>query len=101
MYRYRAIASFHLWNEVCETAMNATRALLVERGIAAKIANFESSGTISSFVKLSHASGRDNVAILSLGTAGLHSDVRRGLRRAIWKIRRSTAARTPGNSSSG
>ncbi len=41
MYRYRAIASFFLWEAVCEAAMNATRQLLEERGVPGKIRDFD------------------------------------------------------------
>ena len=34
MYRYRAIASFHLWDAICDAAMDATRELLEERGVS-------------------------------------------------------------------
>ncbi len=75
MYRYRAIASFHLWDEVCDAAMNATRALLEERGIDAKIADFDIFWKdFHTFIKLSHASGREQKAILSAARATLHYD---------------------------
>ena len=32
MYRYRALASFYLWPDICKTAMDGTRRLIVERG---------------------------------------------------------------------
>ncbi len=75
MYRYRAIASFHLWNEVCDAAMGATRALLEERGVDGKIRDF---GTFwkdfHSYLRLLHASGRDRKAILSSERATLNYD---------------------------
>ena len=75
MYRYRAIASFHLWNEVCDAAMNATRALLEERGVDKGIPDFEVFWKdFHSFTRLSHASGREKMAILSSERAVLHYD---------------------------
>ena len=75
MYRYRAIASFHLWNEVCDAAMGATRALLEERGVDRKIRDF---GTFwedfHSYIRLLHASGRDRKSILSSERATLNYD---------------------------
>ncbi|MDP3224303.1 MAG: cobalamin-dependent protein, partial [Rubrivivax sp.] len=41
MYRYRAIASFFLWQEICDCAMAATRQLLIDRGLAAQVPDFE------------------------------------------------------------
>ena len=75
MYRYRAIASFHLWDEVCDTAMNATRELLEERGAQDKIVNFDVFwNDFQTYIRLLHASGTDAKAILSSGAAKLHYD---------------------------
>lgn len=75
MYRYRAIASFHLWNEICDAAMNATRSLLVERGIDRKIAEFDLFwNDFSRYVRLLHASGRTEKEILCTSNATLHYD---------------------------
>jgi hypothetical protein len=75
MYRYRAIASFYLWNEVCDAAMNATRALLEERGADKEIPDFGVFwNDFHSFIRLSHASGRDRKSILSSERAVLHYD---------------------------
>ena len=76
MYRYRAIASFHLWDEICDAAMNATRKLLDERGIAAKIPDFENFWRdFHAYTRLKHAHGRDNAQILSSARARLHFDI--------------------------
>jgi radical SAM superfamily enzyme YgiQ (UPF0313 family) len=75
MYRYRALASFYLWEEICATAMNATRQLLVERGIHQRIAYFEEFwDDFTTFVQLTHASGRDHATIMAPREAGLHYD---------------------------
>lgn len=75
MYRYRAIASFHLWSEVCDAAMNATRALLEEHGVHARIRDFDIFWKdFHSFIRLLHASGRDKKSMLSSERAMLHYD---------------------------
>ncbi len=75
MYRYRAIASFHLWGEVCDAAMNATRALLEERGVDKEIRAFDVFWKdFHSYIKLLHASGHDTNSILSSARATLHYD---------------------------
>lgn len=80
MYRYRAIASFHLWNDVCDTAMNATRKLLEEHGVHEKIADFDLFwNDFHTYIRLLHASGSDRNAILSFAAATLHYDFPRWL----------------------
>lgn len=75
MYRYRAIASFFLWDEVCDTAMEATRGLLAERGIDQTIPGFDLFwNDFHTFTRLSHASGRDRDSILSSERATLRYD---------------------------
>ena len=75
MYRYRAIASFHLWNEVCDAAMNATRELLEERGVPQRIADFDVFWQdFHTYIRLLHACGRDKATILSSAGALLHYD---------------------------
>lgn len=75
MYRYRAIASFHLWSEVCATAMGATRKLLEEAGVAAKIPDFDLFWRdFHTFIELSHATGRTEAEVLAPAEALLHYD---------------------------
>jgi radical SAM superfamily enzyme YgiQ (UPF0313 family) len=75
MYRYRAIASFHLWEDVCATAMQATRELLEERGIAQTIGYFEEFWSdFHTYVRLLHATGRSIEEILSSAHPVLHYD---------------------------
>lgn len=75
MYRYRAIASFHLWNEVCAAAMDATRSLIEEKGCDKAIPDFDLFWKdFHTFTRLSHASGRDKKAILSVASALLNYD---------------------------
>jgi hypothetical protein len=75
MYRYRAIASFFIWDEVCKTAMDATRRLLEERGVDLKIAGFDRFWKdFHTYIQLLHASGRNKEEIMSSASAVLHYD---------------------------
>ena len=75
MYRYRAIASFYLWDDVCNAAMSATLQLLEERGVHLKIRDFDVFWKdFHSYIRLLHASGRDKESILSSEQATLHFD---------------------------
>ena len=75
MYRYRAIASFYLWDDVCGAAMNATRQLLEERGVHLEIRDFDVFWKdFHSYIRFLHASGRDKESILSSEHATLHYD---------------------------
>lgn len=76
MYRYRAIASFHIWEAVCEAAMGATRKLFEERGLDRKIPDFDVFWSdLATYTRLLHASGRDRQAILSSASAVMHYDL--------------------------
>ena len=76
MYRYRAIASFQIWDDVSATAMETTRALLVEHGVDQQIAHFhEFWDDFSLFIRKQHASGREVEEILSNATATLRYDI--------------------------
>jgi hypothetical protein len=75
MYRYRAIASFHLWEHVCATAMEATRKLLAERGVPEKIANFDEFwADFTTYTRLRHASGYEASDIVADAHAMLGYD---------------------------
>lgn len=76
MYRYRAIASFHIWNSVCRTAMEATRTMLRQRGVAERFANFDDFwDDFSTYTQLQHASGHTAEEVLSPDYATLHYDI--------------------------
>ncbi len=76
MYRYRALASFYLWDAVCETAMGATAELLDENGAAAGIESFDEFWEdFSTYTRLLHASGCDRAGILSGARAMLRYDI--------------------------
>jgi len=75
MYRYRAIASFLVWDPVCDAAMQASRQLLESRGIAATIPDFDRFWRdFTTFIRLSHATGDTEERILAPTEAMLHYD---------------------------
>jgi hypothetical protein len=60
MYKYRAVASFFRWNEVCALACSKTKLLLRERGAAGQIADFDQVwADVNRYVHAKHASGTD------------------------------------------
>lgn len=76
MYRYRAIASFFIWDAVCGAAMKASRALLEARGVPATIPDFDRFwADFHSFTYLSHATGKTEEEILAPTEAVLHYDL--------------------------
>lgn len=80
MYKYRALASFFIWDEICDAAMQATRQLLEERGVHELIPDFGNFwGDFSTFVRLKHAHGRTEEEILSAETTVLGYDFERWL----------------------
>lgn len=75
MYKYRAIASFLLWDEVCQLAMDATAALLKERGVE-QIEDFDGLWhDLHQYVRARHATGTDLEQLLRPVTAVLRYDV--------------------------
>ena len=80
MYKYRAIASYFLWTDICACAMNATRRLLVERGVDRQIDDFD--GFWREFhtcIRLRHAHGATTEEVLAPVRAILRYDVPRWL----------------------
>jgi hypothetical protein len=76
MYRYRAIASFHIWDDICDAAMNATRRLFEERGIAKTIPEFQKFWSdFHLYTRLKHAHGREKAQILGSASAFLQYDI--------------------------
>jgi len=58
MYKYRAIASFHIWPQICAVAMDATRKMVLEKGAASQIADFERFwNDFHRYVEAKHAAG--------------------------------------------
>ncbi len=76
MYRYRALASFHLWDEICTTAMEATRQLLLDRGFAGQIQDFEEFwDDFTLHVRMQHACGSEREEILASRMAVLRYNI--------------------------
>jgi hypothetical protein len=75
MYKYRAIASFHLWSQICDTAMNVSRRLLEDRGVPENIPHFDEFwADFSTWVRLKHADGYTEHEILGSRHADLSYD---------------------------
>ena len=86
MYKYRAIASFHIWREMCATAMRATRQIAVDRGIAELIPNFDEFWSdFSKYVELKHADGRTRDEIVTARSAEFSYDIGTWLAREDYK----------------
>lgn len=76
MYRYRAIASFFLWQEICDCAMAATRQLLVTRGLAAQVPDFDAFwADFSTYTRNRHASGSQCSQLLEPVRAEMRHDI--------------------------
>jgi radical SAM superfamily enzyme YgiQ (UPF0313 family) len=80
MYKYRALASFHIWPEVCQAALDGTRKLLEDRGLTAGIKDFDQFwNDYHTFVALQHAHGSTTDEIVAPATATLRYDIKRWL----------------------
>ncbi|MBI4717864.1 MAG: radical SAM protein [Planctomycetes bacterium] len=80
MYRYRAIASFPLWREVCRLAMEATKKLIVARGIAVEMPELDSFWRdFHRYVELKHAHGDTPTEVLAPVRTALRHDIPRWL----------------------
>ncbi len=76
MYKYRARASFFAWPEVCATAMDTTRRLLLERGAADAIPEFDELWQdLHSYLEHKHAHGTTPDTILAPVHTSLRYDV--------------------------
>lgn len=76
MYKYRAKASFLVWQSVCACATDTTRTMLQERGATEKIEDFDALWSdFHTFVEASHASGVDADELVGAVTARLSYDV--------------------------
>jgi radical SAM superfamily enzyme YgiQ (UPF0313 family) len=78
MYKYRALASFHIWPEICGVAMRAIRGLLEERGVAAVVDDFDAFWSdFSEYIRLRHADGAGVEEVLTSQTGVLGYDIAR------------------------
>ena len=86
MYKYRAIASFHIWPEICAAAMRATRQIVVDRGIDVLIPDFDQFWSdFSKYVEFKHADGRTRDELLQSKSAELLYDIGTWLLREDYK----------------
>lgn len=75
MYKYRALASFFYWDEVCGLAMRTTRQMLEAHGAAGQIPEFDSLwADFSTYVRLRHAPDLDLSVFSRPVCAWLHYD---------------------------
>ena len=80
MYKYRARASFHLWPEICEAAMQQTKSLLQSRGVDQSIPDFDHFwADFHRFIELKHAHGTRLEQIFAPVTTSLSYDFERWL----------------------
>jgi hypothetical protein len=80
LYKYRAVASFHIWPDICTSALDATKELLLARGAASEVADFERFWPhFRRFVELKHASGLTVADILAPAYAAMEYDIGRWL----------------------
>ena len=76
MYRYRAMASFFIWPDICRVAMNATRELLVERGADRAIVDFSRLwNDFHAYVLHKHPHGTTREQLLAPTSDTLHYDI--------------------------
>jgi radical SAM superfamily enzyme YgiQ (UPF0313 family) len=65
MYKYRALASFHTWRDICAVAMNATRKLVDSRGGSRGAGFDEFWRDFHCYMQAKHADGRTIEEIVS------------------------------------
>jgi len=76
MHKYQAIASFHIWPYICQAAFDATRAMVLNRGAAVEMEDFDGFwAAFGRFMENQHASGHTVEEILSGREAELSYDV--------------------------
>jgi hypothetical protein len=81
MYKYRAQASFFIWNAVCACAMNKTRELVLAARSGAQIAGFEEFWQdFHRYVDAKHASGRSVQEIVAPAEVEFSHDIERWIK---------------------
>jgi radical SAM superfamily enzyme YgiQ (UPF0313 family) len=76
MHKYQATASFLIWPHVCQTAMDATRKMLLERGAAGEMGDSDEFWeNFSRFEQYQHAHGHSVEEIMSPHRATLRYDI--------------------------
>jgi radical SAM superfamily enzyme YgiQ (UPF0313 family) len=78
MYKYQAIASFHLWPDVCRLAMEAIAGIVTARAASSGVQGVhEFWSDLHRYVELKHASGRTEAEMLVSASTTLHHDIPR------------------------
>ena len=78
MYKYRAQASFFIWEAVCACAMSRTREMVLAVGTGAQIAEFEEFWQdFHAYVEAKHASGRSIQEIVAPAEVSFFHDIER------------------------
>jgi hypothetical protein len=76
MYKYRAIASFFLWKDVCALAMRATADLLRRKGLAGDIPDFDALwADFTRYVEAKHATGVEPAELVAPVRIDLRYDI--------------------------
>jgi radical SAM superfamily enzyme YgiQ (UPF0313 family) len=78
MHKYQALASFHLWPEICALAMAVTKRLIQERGTDVSIPDFDRFwANFECYLLNQHAHGYTTEQILAPAKAVLNYDIDR------------------------
>ena len=102
MYKYRAIASFHLWPEICATAMDATRKIVEDHGFAREIVRFDEFWSdFHAWMKAGTRTGELARRFLRLPPPRCAMTSMRGWRAGDYANPRAYSSRSRGRSSSG
>jgi len=76
MYKYRALASFFIWPQICRAAMEATRELLHQRGAAEQIPHLDRFwDDFTTYIEHKHTHGTSREALLGPTVATLGFDL--------------------------
>lgn len=80
MHKYQAIASFHIWPDVCRLAMNVTRNLVMQHDLHLRMPNFDEFWVdFETYLLNQHAHGHTVEEILAPTTAVMRYDIDRWL----------------------
>ena len=78
MYKYRAVASFFVWKDICALAMNATKDMLRARGAANEVLDFDRLWTnFHKYVEARHAASIDMEELTRPVEVRMHYDIAR------------------------
>jgi radical SAM superfamily enzyme YgiQ (UPF0313 family) len=96
MHKYQAIASFHIWPQISQAAMDATRQLLLDRGASSEVPDFEEFwAEFARFETYQHAHGSSVTEILSAQRTELRYDIAAWLAEGMPKNTRNYRLESP------